>query len=344
MLPRAVSRALARFGLAQPGAAPFPRQLRPMEIHLVGTPFNDPDWVFEPKWDGFRVVATIHNGTVRLHSRNQYPFTDQFRPITEALRDFPTSLVLDGEAVAIDERGLPDFEALQQRLWPRKGRLRGHLTYIVFDCLYLNGHSLLARGLEDRQAILGALGPAFLPETIRVSEALSGVDGTLVFRQCAKLGLEGVIAKRRASVYRPGRRTRDWVKIPIRRREEFVVGGYQMSRPGHLGALVVGQYNRAGILRYAGLVGTGLSEESRRMILRHLQATQRKSCPFVPVPTLRDQFGELRTDLPPHWVRPTIVVEVEYRQRTADGLRHPVLKGLRPDKDVRERLSGIKKA
>ena len=301
-------------------------------------PFNDPDWVYEPKWDGFRVIALIDDHAVRLLSRNRYTLTDTFRPVADVLREFPTSLVLDGELVALSDKGLPDFEALQQWLSPRK-RLSGRLAYMVFDCLYVHGHSLLTRKLEDRQAVLRGLRPALAGDAVRITEALSGMDGRLAFRECARLGLEGVVAKRRASTYRPGVRTRDWIKISVRHRDEFVVGGYLASRPGGLGALIVGQYDRGGRLRYAGLVGTGLPEDTRRGILRDLEAMPRKTSPFVPAPTLRDHFGEVRPNVSPRWVKPAIVVEVEYRQRTADGLRHATLKGLRPDKKAREVVS-----
>jgi len=135
-------------------------------------------------------------------------------------------------------------------------------------------------------------------------------------------------------------RSRDWVKIPVRQQDEFVVGGYLAPSPDHLSTLIVGQYDRGGKLKYAGLVGTGLSEETRRVLLRELQATRRNSSPFALVPILRDHFGEVRTDLPPQWVRPRIVVEVEYKQRTSDGLRHAVLRGIRPDKRSREVRAG----
>lgn len=151
-------------------------------------------------------------------------------------------------------------------------------------------------------------------------------------KACAFMGLEGVILKRKGSIYRPGFRSPDWIKVPIRHREEFVICDYLTSGPSHLSALILGQYDREGKLVYSGLVGTGLSNDTRLFILRELQATQRKACPFSLVPELRDHFGELSTDLPPHWVRPTLVVEVEYRQRLKDGLRHAALKGLRPEK------------
>lgn len=331
-----VIRALARVGLHPPGTAPFPKTLRPMLADVVASPFNDPAWAYEPKWDGFRVVALLRDGAVRLLSRSLNPFTNLFRPVTESLKGFPASLVLDGEVVVLNERGLPDFEALQQWLRPGKRLPAGRLSYMIFDCLYANGHSLLSRGWEERQAVLRALRPALATETVRVTEALSGMDGRVIFRQCAKLGLEGVVAKRRASVYRPGMRSRDWAKISVRRREEFVVGGYLASSRSTLSSLMVGQFDQRGKLKYSGLVGSGLSEELRRAVLRELQAMERKSSPFVPAPVLRDPFGEVRTDLPRQWVKPALVVEVEFKQRTSDGLRHAVLKGLRPDKRAGE--------
>lgn len=119
------------------------------------------------------------------------------------------------------------------------------------------------------------------------------------------MGLEGVVMKRKSSIYRPGFRGPDWIKVPIHHREEFVVGGYLASSSHHLSSLILGQHDRKGSLVYSGLVGAGLSNDIRLFILRELQATQRKTCPFSTVPELRDHFGELRTDLPPHWVRPT---------------------------------------
>jgi bifunctional non-homologous end joining protein LigD len=146
----------------------------------------------------------------------------------------------------------------------------------------------------------------------------------------ALMGLEGVVMKRRGSAYRPGVRSPDWVKVPIRHREDFVIAGYLPSARGFR-TLILGQYDKEGQFVYAGFCGTGLSEDARAAILADVQASRRKSCPFRTVPVLRDNFGEL-PDTPPQWVRPTIVVEVEYRQRLKEGLRHAALKGLRPDK------------
>ena len=149
------------------------------------------------------------------------------------------------------------------------------------------------------------------------------------------MGLEGVIKKRQGSQYRPGNRSPDWIKVPIRHTEEFIVMGYLAASPTRLSSLILAQYDHRGKIAYAGLVGTGLSEEARSMLLAQLHALKRKSCPCAPVPLLRDHFRELRTDLPPQWVKPVLVVQVEYRKRTGEGLRHAALKGLRPDQSPR---------
>ncbi|HKV44426.1 MAG TPA: non-homologous end-joining DNA ligase [bacterium] len=339
VFPLTVISALARAGLHPPGHSPFPEGIRPMLAEAVVAPFNDPAWMYEPKWDGFRVVAMIRDGSVRLLSRNLLSVTDLFRPVTEALTGFPASLVLDGEVVVLDERGLPDFEALQQWLRPAKRRPSGRLVYMVFDCLYANNHSLISRGVEDRHAVLRALARTLAPQTVRVTEPLSGMDGRAIFRQCAKVGLEGVVAKRRASVYRPGARSQDWVTIPVRRREEFVVGGYVTAGRRGLHSIVLGQYDRTGKLAYAGILGAGLTEGFRQAMLRELQAVQRKSSPFASAPTLPEHRGDARPDPLPHWVKPALVVEVEYPNPSRTDLRHAVLKGLRPDKRADEVLA-----
>jgi bifunctional non-homologous end joining protein LigD len=144
------------------------------------------------------------------------------------------------------------------------------------------------------------------------------------------MGLEGAVMKRKGSLYRPGFRSPDWIKVPIRHREEFVVAGYLPS-PRGFSTLILGQYDREGKFTYAGFCGTGLSEDTHAIIFEELKATRRKTCPFPTVPVPRDESREVPNTMP-CWVRPSLVVEVEYRQRLKDGLRHAALKGLRPEK------------
>jgi bifunctional non-homologous end joining protein LigD len=218
MLEQTVTRALSRLGLDQRGTDPHPRQPAPMLLQRADKMFTSPDWVYEPKWDGFRVLASVRDGSVRLISRNGVSFTDLFGPVTDALRGFPTSIVLDGEVIAINDKGQPDFEALQARLRPRNGKLPGHVCYMVFDCLYVNGHSLLTRPLEERQAALWELQPALQTDAVKLTEGFPAEKSARLMKACAAMGLEGVIMKRKGSVYRPGFRSPDWIKVPFRHR------------------------------------------------------------------------------------------------------------------------------
>ena len=330
MFKQTVSRALSRQGLDSRGMDPFPRQPPPMLLHKSEAMFASPDWLYEPKWDGFRVLAGIRDGSVRLVSRNGHSFTAVFGPVTDALRGFPVSILLDGEVIAINDQGRPDFEALQARLRPRNGKLPGHPCFMIFDCLYVNGHSLLSRPLEDRQAVLWDLQHALQTDAVKLTEAFPAEKSKRLMKACALMGLEGVVMKRKGSLHRPGFRSSDWIKVPIRQREEFVIAGYLPS-PRGFSTLILGQYDNTGTFVYTGFCGTGLSEDTRAVPLAELQATRRKSCPFPMVPALRDDFREL-PDTPPLWVKPSLVIEVEYRQRLKDGLRHASLKGLRPEK------------
>jgi bifunctional non-homologous end joining protein LigD len=309
MFAKTVANALARHGLEVRGADPFPRQLTPMLMHSANALVASPDFTYEPKWDGFRVLAAVRDGSVRLLSRNGHSFTRLFGPVTDALREFPTSLVLDGEVIAINDRGHPDFEALQARLRPRNGKLPGYLCYMVFDALYVNGHSLLSRPLEERQAILWNLQPALQTDAVKLTESFPAEKSRRLMKACAAMGLEGVIMKRKASIYRPGLRTRDWIKVPLRLREEFVIAGY-IPGARRFSTLILGQHDRTGNFIYAGFCGTGLSEDTRAVLFEEFKATRRKTCPFNTVPVLRDHFRQL-PKTPPVWVRPSTTAAVK---------------------------------
>ncbi|HLJ61943.1 MAG TPA: hypothetical protein VKZ50_19630 [bacterium] len=329
MFEKPVYLKLVQLGLEKAGSTPFPKRLEPMLPVLGSAPFTDPDWLMEAKWDGLRVIAFVHDGTVKLRLRNGRDVTERFYPVSHRLRAFPTSLVLDGEMVVLDEQGRPSLEAVQA--W--KGR-RGMLSYKIFDCLYLHGHSLLARPLEERQRILEALEQALHGPAVQVTPALEGVDGRVAFQTAVKLGLEGLVAKRRRSVYRPGFRSPDWVKIPTRPREEFLAAGFFLSRR-HLAGLVVGERTPEGKLAYVGVVAAERADdELRDDLLKRLRELERKRCPFPSAPTLPGAVDVQRTIREVRWVKPDIVVEVEFKERGAHGLRHAVLKGVRDDKPI----------
>ena len=231
MFTAIVNAALSRLGLDPRGTAPFPRSTAPMLMHKADRLVSSPDWTYEPKWDGFRVIATVRDGSVRLLSRNGHSFTRLFGPVSDAIRSFPASLVLDGEVVAITGEGRPDFEALQQRLRPRDGKLPGHLCYMVFDCMYVNGHALFSRPLEERRHVLQELRPTLASDAVKLTESFPAAQSRRLMEACDAMGLEGVIMKRKGSLYRPGYRSPDWIKVPIRHTEEFVVIGYLAASP-----------------------------------------------------------------------------------------------------------------
>jgi bifunctional non-homologous end joining protein LigD len=197
---------------------------------------------------------------------------------------------------------------------------------MVFDCVYVNGHALFSRPLEERRRVLQELRPALAGDAVKLTESFPATQSRRLMEACAAMGLEGVIMKRNGSVYRPGYRSPDWIKVPIRHTDEFIVMGYLAANPSRLSSLILAQYDERGKIAYAGLVGTGLSEEARGMLLAQLHALKRKTCPCAPVPVLSDHFRELRTDLPPRWVKPVLVVQVEYRKRTGKDC------GMRPSR------------
>jgi bifunctional non-homologous end joining protein LigD len=318
MLPITVVRALSPLGLAKRGDATFPGSLRPMAATLGRHAFNSPEWIYEPGWDGRRVLAEIDAGRLRLWDRDRRDVTATFPGIARAWHRFPASLVVDGEVVALDPQGLPRAGAARGVLTSHARDGDASLIYIAFDCLYLHGHPLLARPLEFRREALRALRAVLDAARVRVADPLEGVDGRILFRQSIRIGLPGVVAKRRGSVYRPGERSPDWIKIAARPREEFAVGGYVPSGRGRAGYLLVGQFDAERRLRYAGLAEIG-SDELRRDLERRLKTLARKTCPFVPKPAAVPATEGAR------WVRPVAAAEVEYEARSSDGLVDAVL-------------------
>lgn len=311
-----------------------PGTLRPMKATPGPLPTGD-EWVYEVKWDGMRLVVSVGEGRVALHSANGKDATTSY-PELAALGDAlgVGSAVLDGEVVAFDADGRPDFGRIQQRMHVGNPRRAAELATTVpvvlclFDLLALDGNDVTALPLTERRRLLEALlatGPHW-----QVPAAYD--DGEALLDAAEERGLEGVVAKRRDSTYHPGTRTRAWVKVKVRRRQEFVVGGWGSGdgdRAGRIGGLLVGYHDEpGGPLRYAGRVGSGLTGPEIDALAGLLTATG--ECPFDPPPP-RDHRGDVA------WVRPTVVVEVEYGEWTADGrLRHPTYRGRRGDVDPDE--------
>jgi bifunctional non-homologous end joining protein LigD len=293
-------------------------------------------WTFEIKWDGMRAVTFIDGGTLRAQSVNLRDVTASWPELEGLPAALPAeTAILDGELVATDDDGNPSFSRLQQRMHladPSEARRRSAVvpvTYVVFDLLHLDGHDLTALPLSDRRRLLEQLlepGPSW-----RLSPLHD--DGEALVAAADQRGLEGVVAKRLDSTYDPGRRTRTWLKVKTRRRQEMVVGGWlagEGGRSGRIGALLVGYHDAAGDggpLRYAGRVGTGFTEAELERLAGLVAPLTTDECPFEPPPP-RPDLAKGAT-----WLRPELVAELAFAEWTGDGkLRHPSYLGLRDDK------------
>lgn len=300
---------------------------RPQLATLVKDPPSGDGWIHEIKYDGYRIGCHIRDSRVSLISRNGKDWTQAFPEIAEAARKLGLrDALLDGEVAIVLADGRTSFQALQNR---GGDAARGTLVYFVFDLLRLDGKHLGPLPLEERKALLRKLIGRRKTGRIRYADHVEG-RGVEFFEQACRIGLEGIISKRRDQPYREGRHG-DWVKTKCTHRQEFVIGGFtdpQGMRAG-LGALIIGYYND-GTLVCAGKVGTGFSHKVALDLRRRLDALAQKTCPFDPPPPRPISRAA-------HWVKPTLVCEVEFTEWTSDGsVRHPSFQGLRADKKPHE--------
>lgn len=300
---------------------------------LVASPFDHPDWVFEPKYDGLRVLVYFDGHDVRLVSRNGKPQESMFPDVAAPLRkDLKQPAVVDGEIVCFDDRGRTSFRALQQRFHLKDAAeidARGRqypASICLFDLLWLAGRDVTPEPLSERKRLLRQA--VRWSDRVRPTESDAG-KGLSRFRAACRRGEEGIMAKLATSPYVAGR-SAAWVKIKCLGRQEFVVGGFtdpQRSRVG-LGALLVGYYD-GGRLVYAGKVGTGYTRAVLLDLRRRLDAIERKTCPFA--------AGDPPAGPGVHWVRPELVAEIGFAEWTQnDLLRQPRFEGLRTDKPPKE--------
>jgi bifunctional non-homologous end joining protein LigD len=316
---------------SDPDREPLPSKLVPMLARAGSLPAHDSDWAFEIKWDGVRAIAYSEPGELRLESRNLNDITDSYPEIfgvNAALGSH--SAVLDGELVAFDAAARPSFEALQRRMHTASRAQARRLvkgtpvTYVIFDLLWLDGHSLMREPYSERRAQLAAL--ALNGERWQTPDHVVG-HGAQLLAASAEQQLEGVVAKRLSSAYEPGVRSREWLKVKTHARQELVVGGWMAGkgkRQQSIGALLLGVYEPGGVLRYAGRVGSGFDEQELRLLSGLLAPLERAASPFG--------AGE-RPPRGANFCEPRLVVEVELTSWTSAGsLRHPVYKGLREDK------------
>ena len=312
--------------------AAMPKDIAPMLATLVDKPFDEKGWEYEIKWDGYRALAYLKKGKVELRSRNNKSF-EKYYPVYEALEQWPHSAVLDGEIVVPDEKGHSNFNALQN--W--RSEADGQLIYYVFDLLWLEGKDLTGLPLSQRRALLERIVPA--EGLVRFSKSFE-VSGTQFYAAAQKMGLEGIMAKKTESLYAPGVRTREWLKIKTVMRQEVVIGGYTRNEGTSklFSSLLVGVYEK-GKLVYTGKIGTGFTEKGQKEMMKQFKPLQQKQSPFMVIPDV-NKPSRFRPD-PPNakakWLKPTLVCEVAFREMTEDGvMRHPAFEGMREDKDAKE--------
>ena len=328
-----------------------PRFIEPMKAKLADAPPTHGDLLYELKFDGFRAILVKNDKKVSLFSRNEKLLDSRFPEILEAVKNLPVrECVADGEIVALDEQGRSSFQLLQAlEMEGRKSPLR----YYLFDVLQLNGKSLLQLPLVQRKELLARICET-VTEPIRYSGELGG-DVNALLRRVQKLGLEGLIAKQRHSVYEPGRRSGAWLKLKCVNEQEFVIGGYTPPAGSrkHFGAVLVGYYEngdekRDSCLKFAGKVGTGFTGKTLATLYKKFRAEERDDCPFVDLPSklatgrvrpTGGQGGEWVQGITPsmmkkmHWINPKFVAEIKFAEWTRDKkLRAPVFLGLRDDK------------
>ena len=309
----------------------FPTKLKPMLATLVDKPFHQEGWVYEVKWDGYRALAFLNQGNVELRSRNDKSFNEKFYSIYNALSNWNISAVIDGEVVVINNRGLSDFGALQN--W--RSEADGLLLYYVFDILWLDGKDLTQIPLAQRKEILKQVAPK--SDTIRVSEMFEST-GTEFYDIAGRLGLEGIMAKKAESLYYPGERTKEWLKVKINKRQEVIIGGYTQNENSDklFSSLLVGVFEGKK-LHYTGKIGTGFTRAVQAELMQEFQKRTINTCPFDIEPDV-NKPSRFRPDPPKAkatWLKPELVCEVRFVEMTSDGvMRHPSFEGMRMDKSA----------
>jgi bifunctional non-homologous end joining protein LigD len=315
----------------------LPDSIKPMLAVSGQLPADSKDWAFEIKWDGVRAILFVEGGRVRAHSRNDLDVTVSFPELADIGKFLGlTTCIIDGEIVALGEDGRPSFSRLQQRMHVSNQReakrrsLADPVTFVAFDLLYRDGHSLLAATYDERREQLESL--HLSGDTFITTDSFRDVPGQDILNATVQNGLEGVVAKRRSSAYRPGRRSPDWTKVKSFRTQEVVLGAWtegRGERRDSLGALLLGIPEDGG-LRYVGKVGTGFSARARAELLTDLKPLATKGNPFINTLPSADANAA-------HFVRPELVGEVEFGEWTTAGrLRHPTWRGLRADKSPAE--------
>jgi bifunctional non-homologous end joining protein LigD len=310
----------------------FYESIQPMLATLVDQPFDSEEWLYEIKWDGYRAVAFMHGKTIDLKSRNEKSFAEKFYPIYDELKKMKLDAVLDGEVVVLGETGKANFGSLQN--W--RSEADGDLVYYVFDILWYKGLNLTELPLVDRKAILKQILPS--SKTIWISQEFDG-SGIEFMEAAKKMGLEGIMAKRKDSLYHIKDRTKEWLKIKANKRQEVVIGGFTRNDDSNkvFSSILVGVYEGKELI-YTGKVGTGFNDKMQKEMMAQFKRLIIDKPPFSEEPDV-NKPSRFRPN-PPHatvtWLKPQLIGEVEYTELTSDGvMRHPSFQGMRSDKDAK---------
>ena len=312
----------------------IPKGIKPMLATLVDAPFDDTDWQYEVKWDGYRALAFVNKGNAEILSRNNKSFDDKFYPIHQIIAKWKFNAVFDGEIVVLKDDGVSDFGALQN--W--RSEADGELVFYVFDILWYDGKDLTARPLLQRQAILKEVLP-IEDDRIRISQVFDA-NGIDFFNAAERMGLEGIMAKRKSSVYSLSNRSKEWLKIKVSRRQEVIVVGYTKNEDTSklFSSLILAVWENK-VLTYVGKVGTGFSDADQKELMKQFKPFIVEKSPFKVVPDINklSRFSRKQLNAQATWMKPELVCEVAFTEITSEGIfRHPSFKGMRTDKDAKD--------
>ena len=303
------------------------RFIEPMDATAVLALPEGNVWTYEAKFDGYRCLASKHDGRVTLWSRRGKAFNSRFPGIARACENLPPDTIVDGEVIAVDERGKISFNALQHQ------HANAVLQFYVFDVLMLRGHSLLQTRLEVRRKLISEALKLAYPV---IQSQSFNADPTDIIRAATELQMEGLVAKHKGSFYEPGKRSLSWLKYKLNRSQEFVIGGYT---PGNqFDALIVGYYEGTKLI-YAAKVRNGFIPHVRREVFARLNGLKIATCPFANLPERKRTQWALTQDEMKNciWLKPELVAQIEFAEWTPDAhLRQATFVGLREDKDPRD--------
>ena len=308
----------------------MPQKVKPMLATLVNEPFDNPDWSYEVKWDGYRTVAYIKDGVVELLSRNNKSFSEKYYPIVAAMSKWKINVVLDGEILVIGKDGKANFGALQN--W--RSEADGDLVFYAFDILWYDGKDLMELPLSERQSILKEIFPID-DDRLRLSQVFTA-SGLEFFEAAKKMGLEGIMAKKLSSTYKPDARSKDWLKVKVHQRQEVVIGGFTKNEgtSKQFSSLLLGVYKN-GAFQYVGKVGTGFTAKKQKEMMEEFASLITEKMPFESEPDI-NKPSRFRPNPPKAvatWLKPILVCEVSFAEVTEDGVfRHPSFEGMRSDK------------